>query len=358
MNRRRRIANRSCGASTAGERLVAVAILAAMAVACPVWAQAPVTGPSLTTQPSDEIVLADADGRPVARVRIDPRGVYALHTAAEPDLNWVIPGRDNAWDYREWQWWEGHPWGDIMRPRYHGRPRIDPGRAGEGYVRIEYLADGFRGVQQILFPEVAEREHLFWDVVTTISNETGTDVREYGQFFACYTPVNRRQSHLFWDEGTPPASPDEMDRGRGALTLWADRGVGHLNGYVVSPASWLAQEGSIPHCPRGGGRIVGRWRSPVLVSHPSPVGWRVLHLIEEARCAAITQGMEGNAMDYILYPGHADRRFAGGTAFSAHIRHHVLLSPDSPVSELLERLWARFEADHAEVHERARRLRE
>ncbi len=124
--------------------------------------------PPPTTQPSGYVTLRDAEGRDVARVGLDPRGVCALRLAAEPDVNWVSPHRDQAWHYREWQWWKGHPWGDVMRPRYWGRPALHLDRAEDGYVGLTYEADGFAGIQQFLFAPVAGMDDVHYDVVITV----------------------------------------------------------------------------------------------------------------------------------------------------------------------------------------------
>jgi hypothetical protein len=231
-----------------------------------------------------------------------------------------------------------------MRPRFQGNPRLQHNRANEGYVRIDYEVDGFHGVQQYLFSRIDDPDEIHWDLITTIRNASGVDVSEYGQFFACYTPLNRRQSSYFWNS-------------LGQLELWSERRVGHLNGYVASPNSWVQQDDRIPHCPRGGGRIVGEWKHPVLVSHASPDGRRFVLMIEEARCTAVAQGMEGNAMDYILYPEHTQRAFANDASFSVHIRHHIIKSPEPPEPDRLERLWKAFEESYKEAHRRAAKLR-
>jgi hypothetical protein len=170
--------------------------------------------------------------------------------------------------------------------------------------------------------------------VTTIRNASGRDVDEYGQFFACYTPLNRGRSFWYWDAS---------DR----LVLFAHRGVSHLDGYIAHPRAYFAAQGAIPHCPRGGGKIVGAWRHPVLVSQASPAGWRSVILLDAAHTAALTLGIQGGAMDYILFPAPRKRTFADGAAFSAHIRHVLLKSPELPSVERLEELWGEFVHSHA-----------
>jgi hypothetical protein len=300
-------------------------------VACVSWdAVAATPEPAPTTQPSVAIAVRGRDGAVAARVMMDPRGVAQICTAAEPTFDWVIPRGDHAWDYREWQWWRGHPWGDEMRPRYWGQPALDAGQARKGRVEVTYEADGFAGRQRFVFRPVAQEGAVCWDVLTTIRNNTGEDVFDYGQFFACYTPVNHRKSFYYWDA-------------KAGLRLLSDVGVEHLNGYVVSRDAWFAREGRIPHCPRGDGTVVATWRHPLLVSRASPGGWRHVLMVDEARCAAVTQGMEGNAMDYVLYPGPRSRRFAAGAAFTAHVRHCLIRSADLPGLERLAALWTAFE---------------
>jgi hypothetical protein len=80
-------------------------------------------------------------------------------------------------------------------------------------------------------------------------------------------------------------------------------------------------------------------------------------MIEEKRCAGLTQGMEGNAMDYILYAAPEKSSFKNGESFSAHIRHWLIKSPEPPAREQLERLWSGFEESHAATHRRAREAR-
>jgi hypothetical protein len=131
------------------------------------------------------------------------------------------------------------------------------------------------------------------------------------------------------------------------LVLFAERGVDHLNGYIAHPQAYFTSERAIPHCPRGGGKSSGTWRHPVLVSQASSAGWRSIILIEEAHAAALTQGIQGAAMDYILFPSAQKRTFANGEAFSAHIRHIMLKSPELPPIERLNSLWKEFVESNA-----------
>jgi hypothetical protein len=138
--------------------------------------------------------------------------------------------------------------------------------------------------------------------------------------------------------------------------LFSDRGVGHLDGYIAHPAAYFVGKGAVPHCPRGGGKIVGRWRKPVMVSHASPAGWRSVIMIEPEYAASLAQGIHGVAMDYILFPGPDQRTFADDAEFSAHVRHVMLKSPDVPSVQRLEALWEAFQQSHAGIRERAARL--
>ena len=125
--------------------------------------------------------------------------------------------------------------------------------------------------------------------------------------------------------------------------MWADRGAGHLNGYVSSPEAYFLGEGGIPHCPRGNGRLMGTWRHPVLVSHASPAGWRSVILLDPETTAAVTCGMEGTAMDYIFYPGHRERVFPPGGRFRSHLRHLMVKNPGLPTREQLDKWWMEFQ---------------
>ena len=133
---------------------------------------------------------------------------------------------------------------------------------------------------------------------------------------------------------------------------FADRGVSHLNGYIVHPEAYFLTTGSIPHCPRGGGKFVGQWHYPVMVSHASPAGWRSVIMIEAKYAASLAQGIDGEAMDYVLFPGPDQSMFANGAEFSAHIRHVMLKTPKLPDTNRLEDLWADFQQSHAAIRKR------
>ncbi len=323
--------------------------------------------PPVTRTPVVRYQLHDSQARPVAAIAFDPRGTHRVHAADETDVTWVRdPDRSGAWDYREWQWWKGHPWGESCRCRYWCEPTFKPEKNA---VTIHYQVDGFESTQQYLLPQVVEAVAPHWDLVTTIKNISGSDVEEYGQFFACYTQFNQPNSFWFWEQGKGNAGKgsvgkrlaDNGDAGKGLLnsrlTLFSARGVDHLNGYVAHPAAYFLEGGAVPHCPRGEGKIVSRWYRPMLVSQPSPQGWRSIILVEPERTAAVSQGLKGAAMDYILFPGPARRTFAAGAEFSAHIRHHLLKSSELPSKERLDTLWKAFERSHSAVHRAAAELR-
>ena len=291
------------------------------------------------------------NGSPLLKIGFSSRGVQELKIFDEPELDWIYPGAYSAWDYREWHWWEGHPFDfrargfenpaywDSFRPRFQGNPRVDAGKIGEGYLGIEFGTDGFRFRQDYLLPAAAGRDRVYWDMFFTTVNATGRPIEEYGHFFACYTSVNGRRSHWFWDAG-------------GALALWADRGVEHLNGYVSSPHAYFSGEGSIPHCPRGNGRLIGTWHHPVLVSQASPAGWRSVILLDPEKTSAVTCGMQGTAMDFIFYPGHKKRVFPPEGRFQSHLRHLMVKSPGLPNREQLEEWWAGFRRARPELERR------
>ncbi len=240
-----------------------------------------------------------------------------------------------VWDYREWQWWKGHPWGDSCRPRYWTTAEFlheqrDPA--------IRFRVDGFACEQKFLLPKIVAADAPHWDLLVRIENVSGADVAEYHQFFACYTAFNEPHSCWFWAEGNQ-------------LRRFAEFGVEHLDGYVVHPQAYYASRGAIPHCPRGGGKIVAKWQRPVLVSHSSPAGWRSVILVEAKYAASLAQGIRGAAMDYILFPGPDVPTFADQTAFAVHVRHHLIKSPELPAMEKLQQLWDEFEKSHQAVHQ-------
>ena len=298
------------------------------------------------------VTLRLENGAPLLKIGFSSRGVQKLTTLDEPELDWIYPGAYSAWDYTEWHWWKGHPFDfrargfenpaywDSFRPRFQGNPRVDAGRTGKGYLGIEFETDGLTFRQDYLLPATAGRDRVHWDMIFTAANSTGRSIEEYGHFFACYTSVNGRRSHWFWDAG-------------GELALWADRGVGHLDGYVSSPEAYFQRAGRIPHCPRGGGRLIGNWHHPVLVSQPSPAGWRSVILLDPETTAAVTCGMEGTAMDFIFYPGHKKRVFPSKARFRSHLRHLMVKNPGLPNRDQLEDWWSEFQRARPDL---ARRL--
>lgn len=295
--------------------------------------------PPVATAPVAEFGLRGDREIDVLRLGFDPRGVRTVTPQGDDSTTW-IDARDvtGAWHYREWQWWKGHPWGESCRPRYYAEVKFQARRDQPRGVAISYQIDGMDCQQYFRVPDVKSDLAPYWDLVTTIRNASGRDLEEYGQFFACYTQSNRDRSFWYWDES-------------GELVRFADRGVRHLDGFVANPTAYFVNEGAIPHCPRGGGKIVGRWLKPVMVSQSSPAGWRSIILLEAASTAAITQGLEGRAMDYILFPSPEVRTLANGAEFSVHVRHVMLKSPKLPTTQQLEELWTDFERSHAAIKE-------
>ena len=296
------------------------------------------------------------NGSPLLKIGFSSRGVQELTTFDEPELDWVYPGAYSAWDYTEWHWWKGHPFDfqargvenpaywDSFRPRFQGNPRVDAGKIGEGDLGIAFGTDGFRFRQEYLLPGAADPDRGHWDMFFTAFNSTGGPIEEYGHFFACYTSVNGRNSFWFWDAG-------------GELALWSKRGARHLDGYVSSPEAYFAGDGSIPHCPRGNGRLIGAWRHPVLVSRASPAGWRSVILLDPETTAAVTCGRQGTAMDFIFYPGHRERVFPPGGEFRSHLRHLMVRNPGLPTPQQLEKWWTEFQRESPDLERRLDDLR-
>jgi hypothetical protein len=300
--------------------------------------------PPIVDTPVEAFNLDSASRRQMLSLELDPRGIGAVVPAGDEAKRWIdSEDKTGVWHYREWQWWKGHPWGESCRPRYHADVSLTARRGKSEAAILAYRIDGFDCRQVFMLPRVVEQIGSYWDIVTSVRNTTGHDVEEYGQFFACYTPLNRDRSFWFWDESNK-------------LVLFASRGVKHLDGYIVNPKAYFLNEGAIPHCPRGGGKIVGRWHHPVMVSQASPAGWRSVILLEAQYTGSLAQGIHGGAMDYILFPGPEQSRLADGAEFRAHIRHVMLMSRELPTTERLEQLWSAFERSHATIHERAARL--
>jgi hypothetical protein len=299
--------------------------------------------PPVVSGPTEEFSIHNADGDTVLQLAFDQRGLGAVVPAGGSADRWIeAEDPEGAWHYREWQWWKGHPWGDSCRTRYYADVKFQPADKLPRAAVISYLIDGFDCRQSFFVPETADDDAPYCDLVTSVRNASGTDVHEYGQFFACYTPLNDRRSCWYWDKS-------------GELVLFADRGVSHLDGYIAHPSAYFLAQKAVPHCPRGAGKLVGRWSKPVLVSHASPAGWRSIVMIEPEFVAALAQGRQGVAMDYILFPGPDQPLFKNGAQFSAHIRHIMLLSSELPSIERLNELWTRFEKSHPAIHDRAAR---
>jgi hypothetical protein len=300
--------------------------------------------PPVESTPTEEFVLGAQAGGGGLKLAFDPRGIGLVVPDGDDEDRWIdTDDQTGAWHYREWQWWKGHPWGESCRPRYYADVMFQALRDARRGAVIRYQIDGFDCRQYFRVPAAPSGDAPHWDLVTSIRNVSGTDVEEYAQFFACYTQANHDRSFWYWDES-------------GELVRFADRGVGHLDGYVAHPAAYFLTDGAVPHCPRGGGKIVGRWRKPVMVSQASPAGWRSVIMLEAAFAAALTQGIEGRAMDYILFPDTRQRPFANGAEFSVHIRHVILKSPELPAARRLDELWAAFEEAHENAKEQSSRL--
>jgi hypothetical protein len=299
--------------------------------------------PPVESTPVEEFIVGGVAEDERVRLGFDPRGLGLVVPAGDDADRWVKSEDDaGAWHYREWQWWKGHPWGESCRPRYYSEVEFKRLRNNQHGVLISYQIDGFDCRQTFCVPKTLDGDEPYWDVVTTVRNEFDRDVEEYGQFFACYTQTNRDRSFWYWDAS-------------GELVRFADRGVGHLDGYIAHPSAYFLKDGAVPHCPRGGGRIVGQWHKPVMISQASPAGWRSIVLVEAAFAAALTQGIQGKAMDYIVFPSAKRRMFANGDEFSVHIRQVMLKSPKLPSKRQLEEMWSEFEGDHIAIKNLAAR---
>ena len=305
--------------------------------------------PDVVKTPRQSFALRDEAAGEVLQLTFDPRGlsglVFADGAERESDADeqpWMRADNGDIWHYREWQWWQGHPWGDSCRPRYWTKApfQFDQDNA---WATIEWRMDGFDTFQQFLLPTVVDAEAPYWDLVITVRNVSGKAVDEYGQFFACYTRLNRDRSFWFWNAA-------------GKLELFSDRGVTHLDGYVVHPDAYFVAQGAISHCPRGDGKIVGQWGHPVIISHASAAGRRSVILLEEEYTASLAHGIRGGAMDYIVFPGPSAVKFASGAEFKVHVRHVMLKSPQLPSMERVESLWQDFADAHETVHRRAASL--
>jgi len=282
-----------------------------------------------------KIDVRTTDNTPVGEISVRVSG--APHTGpssvvvAGGDTDFVRDG--GAWDCREWQWWDGYPYGDEKRPR------LCPAEGGmeqdEDLIRIRsrYLTDGVATFQEWFLRDHQGEDTLVYDCLQTVKNVSNQSLREYGQFFASYTSVNEEKGHFFWDA-------------TGALVNYLSLGATHLDRYITGPEKAFRALGRIPHCPRGDGLVAGVWHRPVSVSHPSPGGYRHIMLCEPRTTAAITMGMSGIAMDYIIYPPTPDQSLAPGAIFTTHIRHVIMRLPDGQETQVVERLWDEFEGSH------------
>jgi len=296
------------------------------------------THPPVVRTPTAEYIFETSENLPVAIATVDPRGVGNLQILREFDAVWIETDQETwAWDYREWQWWRAHPHGESCRPRFYGDAELRVDYIEDGIAWIDYEVDGFWNRQFFIFPQEVEADNVHYDVVIEVGNESGEDVEEYGQFFASYTKVNEdsegnRLPHWYWDAS-------------GSLVRWNEKGVDHLDGFIANPDAYFFEEGNVPHLPRGDGKIVGSWKKPVLVSNPTPGGWRSIILLDPSTTATLAQGMGGPAMDYVIFPGPDQKAFPDGDSFVARIRHHILHSPELPTPETLEALYENFESE-------------
>jgi len=282
-----------------------------------------------------DIQVRTTDNAPVGQVSIRVSG----HTHTGPsslvmagdETNFVREG--GAWDCREWQWWDGYPHGDQKRPREC--PAEGGTQQDDDLIRIwsRYQTDGVATFQEWFFRDHQGTDILVYDCLQTVRNVSDQPLREYGQFFASYTSVNEDKGHWFWDAS-------------GALVNYLSIGATHLDRYISGPNKPFKALGRIPHCPRGDGLIAGTWRKPVAVSHPSDSGYRHIILCEPRTTAAITMGMSGIAMDYIVHPRTPDQTLAPGATFTTHIRHVITRLPEDQETHVLRRLWDEFKGKH------------
>ena len=225
------------------------------------------------------IDVCDGAGAQRAEVVIDGAGkrhlgVYRFVLADGTD---AVEPDTPTWDCREWQWWAGYDGSTEMRPRMV--PAACGGDEVDGMARVwsEYRCDGVRTRHEWAVPTVQNPPRLSYDCTITVTNETGAELAEYGQFFACYTSLNRpagrwptRETAIgcrFWDAS-------------GGLVNFLDIGGYHIDRLIVAPDSPFLPLGKVPHCPRGNGRVGGSWTHPALVSHPAPGGERHVILFE------------------------------------------------------------------------------
>lgn len=288
------------------------------------------------------IKISAGDGASRAEVVIDGAGKRHLgvHRFMLADGTDAVESDIPTWDCREWQWWDGYDGSTEMRPRMTPATCGGSERDGVAHVWSEYLCDGVRTRHEWTVPTIQEPPRLGYDCAITVTNETGTELGEYGQFFACYTSFNRpegrkptRQSAIgcwFWDAS-------------GGLINFLEVGGYHIDRLIVAPSSPFMELGIVPHCPRGDGRVSGPWAHPALVSHPAPGDESHIILFDPETTAAICMGAGGPAMDYITYPGSL--AFAAGSSYTTKVRHHVISLPKGNEVQRLQELWAEFEDD-------------
>lgn len=303
-----------------------------------------------------DVTLKHDDGRTMADITV--RGAGHPYTGVE----WIQPYDENenmvfmrgdeadfkclgqdpsqrffnyaSWDCREWQMWRGRTYRREQRPRWV--PASCDAHVGDERLLIwcEYEVDGVRTHQDWIFGDQVDDHCLQYDCLTTVKNISGRQLLDYSQFFASYTKVNGRNGAYFWGRG-------------GELVLSWDAGIEHLDKFIVARASPIDRLGRLPHFPRTPGMVGGHWHRPVLVGQATTNMWRHVVMVEQEYAAAITLGMTGVAMDYVLYPGRLE--FEPGEAFTCHIRHLLLRSPNLPRPGLLDELFCKFEQDHEPV---------
>ncbi len=241
------------------------------------------------------------------------------------------------WDTREWQWWKNYPFDPGQKRPREVAPAVGGIDRGPGGVRVwsRFVCDDVETTQEWFFADLDRADQAQYDCLITVRNVGQKALEEYGQFFASYTAWNKEKGHFYWSD-------------KGSLVNYSDRGGRHLDYYVTGKGTRFAELGSVPHCPRGGGKIQATWRHPVSVSQPGPRGHRHILMTEEAGSAAITQGMSGIAQDFIIYPPRGTLK--PGEAFRVHVRHLITQAPSEELPKALEEWWAAFAKDHGRVH--------
>lgn len=244
------------------------------------------------------------------------------------------------WDTREWQWWKSYPFEPSqMRPREIAVATGDAKVTPNGIrVWTRFVCDEVETTQVWLFADLERPDACRYDCLITVRNTGKQTLAEYGQFFACYTAWNESNGHFYWGAD-------------GKLVNYRDRGSQHLDYYVTAKGSRFDKLKHVPHCPRGGGLVKDVWQHPISISHPDPRGYRHIVMSEEARTAAIAQGMKGIAQDYLIYPPGGD--LAPGESFGVHVRHLLVKVPEDELVGRLAQWWGEFVKDHQDVHRQA-----